>query len=320
MAGCTDLAFRRVARRFGCRFAFTEMVKDRPVCDGLARTFDRMRTEETDRPLGMQLVGREPGMLAEAAKRLEELGADVVDLNLGCPVPKVVKSGCGSALLKEPDRVARIVEAMARAVKVPVTVKMRTGFNEEDDRGFLEIARRAGEAGAAALTVHGRSRRQMYRGLASHEAIRAVKEAAAVPVIGNGDIRSGADARRMMEATGCDGVMLARGTLGNPWIYREAERALEGGEPGAPPSVRERAAVLREHFAHLRELYGDDNACTFIRRVIHWFVRGVHGAPALRQAGSRVVSPERFEEVAARFEAATPPSEQSGRSDEQVTR
>ncbi len=304
MAGCADLAFRRVARRLGCPFAFAEMVKDRPVLEGNRRTLEMLRTNPADRPLGMQILGREPALLREAARRLEGLGAEIIDINLGCPVPKVVKAGCGAALLREPDQVGRILEAVVPAVRVPVTVKIRSGFEEGDDEGFLRVARVAAAGGAAAVTVHGRSRAQLNRGLASLEAIRAVKEAVSVPVIGNGGIRTGADARRMAEATGCDGVMVARGALGNPWIFREVAAALEGREAPPPPAVAERAAVLREHFELLRGLYGDDRACRIGRKVFHWHVKGAAGSAALRERGNAIATPGQFEELVRVFEAS----------------
>jgi tRNA-dihydrouridine synthase B len=191
---------------------------------------------------------------------------------------------------------------MIRAVRVPVTIKMRTGFDEGDDERFYRIIRIASSCGVAAITVHGRTREQMYRGQANLETIRRAKEAASVPVIGNGDIRGGADAKRMFEATGCDGVMVARGALGNPWIYREIEQYLATGTLPPPPTRVERAAVLREHFAYQRELYGDALACRLIRRVIHWFVKGASGSAALREKGNRIESPEEFEALAAEFE------------------
>jgi nifR3 family TIM-barrel protein len=242
--------------------------------------------------------------MREAAKRLENLGADVIDVNLGCPVPKVVNDGCGAALLKEPAQVGRILDAMISAVKVPVTIKMRTGFDEGDDDRFLQVARIAGDCGVGAITVHGRTRKQMYKGYSNHEAIRAVKEVATVPVIGNGDIRSGADAKRMIEDTGCDGVMLARGALGNPWIYREVERYLETGALPAAPTIAEKATVLREHFQAVREIYGDRLAPHLIRRVIHWFVKGAAGSAALRDKGSHIETPEQFEELVREFEGS----------------
>lgn len=304
MAGCTDLAYRKIARRFGCQIAFTEMVKDRPVVQGNAKTLEMLQTADWDHPLGMQVVGRDPGLMRDAAVRLEALGADVIDINLGCPVPKVVNDGCGAALLREPEQVGRILDAMIPAVKVPVTIKMRTGFGDGDDDRFLQIAKLAGDCGVGAITVHGRTRKQMYTGFSNHEAIRAVKEAASVPVIGNGDIRSGADAKRMMEDTGCDGVMLARGALGNPWIYREVEQYLETGVIPPPPTVAEKAAVLREHFQAVREIYGDRLAPHLIRRVIHWFVKGASGSAALRDKGSHIETVEQFEALVCEFEGA----------------
>ncbi|MBI2930681.1 MAG: tRNA dihydrouridine synthase DusB [Planctomycetes bacterium] len=296
MVGCTDLAYRTIARRFGCEMAFCEMVKDRPVVEGHPRTLAMLRTDQHDRPVGMQLLGRDPAMLADAAQRLEQLGADVIDLNLGCPVNKVVDDGCGSALLKEPEHIGRILEKLVPAVRVPVTIKMRTGFDDGDDDRFLHIARIAGESGVAWITVHGRTRRQGYSGLSNTDAIRRVKDVAGVPVVGNGDIRCGADAKRMMDVTGCDGVMVARGALGNPWIYREIALALKGEPPPARPTAAERAAVLADHFALLRHDHGDEKALILVRPVIHWYVKGVPGAMALRGRGGRVRT---FEELLA---------------------
>jgi len=226
----------------------------------------------------------------------------VVDVNLGCPVPKVVDDGCGAALLKEPEQVGRILDAMVVAVRIPVTIKMRTGFGDGDDSRFLDIARMAGDRGAGAITVHGRTRKQMYTGFSNHEAIRAVKEVASIPVVGNGDIRSGADAKKMFEDTGCDAVMVARGALGNPWIYREIETYLETGAVAPPPSIAERAAVLRRHFAYLRETYGDEHACKAVRRVIHWFVKATPGSAALRDRANRLSSLEEVEGLIRDFE------------------
>ena len=306
MAGCTDLAYRRIARRFGCELAFCEMVKDRPVVEWNERTRDMLATSEWDRPLGMQLLGRDPNLLAEAAKRLEGLGCDVIDLNLGCPVNKVVKDQCGSALLREPDQVARIFEKLVPAVKIPVTMKMRTGFDEGDDARFLEVARIADQSGVAAITAHGRTQKQLYRGFSNHEAIRKVKQSVSIPVIGNGDIRSGADAVRMIEATGCDGVMLARGALGNPWIYREVQAALTGGEIPAGPTIADRAAVLADHFTYLRELYGDRHACLRVRRVVSWYVVGVVGGSDMRVRAFKVEEPAHVESIVADFAKSLP--------------
>jgi nifR3 family TIM-barrel protein len=293
MAGCTDLAFRRIARRHGCELAFAEMVKDLPAAQGHGRTLRMVRTADWDHPLGMQLVGRDPATMAEAARRLEGLGADVIDVNVGCPVRKIIRDGAGAALLKEPEQVARILEAMVPAVEVPVTVKMRTGFDEEDG-SFLKIAGYAEQCGAAAVTVHGRTRRQGFAGRSSFEAIRKVVEAVSIPVFGNGDVRTGEDAARMLRETGCAAVMLGRGTLGNPWIYREIETYLETGTILRPPTIEERARVLSDHFDLLREVHGDYVALLKIRPVIHWFARRDRGSKRLRMAGNLIDSIEGF--------------------------
>lgn len=303
MAGVTDLAYRKIARKFGCELAFTEMVKDIPVVRRNEKTLDMVRTADWDHPLGMQLVGRDPALMAEAACVLEGLGADVIDVNLGCPVRKVVSEGCGAALLKEPDQVGRVLDAMIAAVKVPVTIKIRTGFDGGDDDRFLRIVKIAGDCGAGAITAHGRTRAQQYTGFSNHEAIRAVKRAATVPVIGNGDIRSGADARRMFADTGCDGIMLARGTLGNPWIYREVGAALEGGATPPPPTTAERAAVLAEHFELLRELYGDDLACRRVRALIGWYTKGCAHSAQFRDRGFRAETPQAVYGIVREFSA-----------------
>lgn len=306
MAGVTDLAYRRIARNFGCELAFTEMVKDIPVMQRNARTLQMVQSADWDHPLGMQLVGRDPGTMAEAARVLEGLGADVIDINLGCPVRKVVSEGCGSALLKEPEQVGRILDAMIAAVRVPVTIKIRTGYESGDDERFLRVVKIASDCGVGAITAHGRTRRQQYKGQANLDAIRAVKRIAGVPVIGNGDIRCGADAQRMIEATGCDGVMLARGTLGNPWIYREVASYLATGTIPPAPTAAERAAVLTEHFELLRGLYGDEHACRKVRPVIMWYTRGFVGSARLRERGNQVQTPADAADVIRDFAASVP--------------
>lgn len=302
MAGITDLAFRRLARRYGCEMAYCEMVKDRPVVEGGPRTLDILRTAPDDHPLGMQLAGREPEMMAAAARRLEALGADVVDVNLGCPVSKIVSQGCGSALLKEPDQVGRIVEAMVKAVRVPVTVKIRTGFDEGDDDRFLRVVKRACEAGAAAIAAHGRTREQKFKGAANLESIRRVKEAVTCPVIGNGNIRSGADAVEMVRATGCDAVMVARGALGNPWLYREVQAALDGRPLPPAPTERDRGAAMMEQYDLLEELYGAERAPVLARKFVHFTVKGRPGSAEIRERGNRVASRADFEALVREFE------------------
>lgn len=296
MCGVTDVPYRRIARELGCGLAYCQMVKDVGVLLGNEKTKRLLATADWDRPLGMQLEGREPQKLSEAARMLEGLGADVIDVNLGCPVKKVVSDGCGAALLREPEQVGRIVEAMTRAVRVPVTIKMRTGFEEKADEGlFVRVARNAWRAGAAAITVHGRTRDQMYHGFSNHDAIRTIVQAVGCPVFGNGDIRTGADATRMVQATGCHGVMVARGAMGNPWLYREVEAALAGAPPPPRPSLAARAAGLARHFELARAFYGDYLACHVIRKVIHWYSTGLPGAAELRARANHVAVPEDFQ-------------------------
>ncbi len=297
MCGCSDLTFREIAREHECELAFCEMVKDDAVVRGNEKTRHLLATSAIDHPLGMQLVGREPATMAEAARRLEGLGADEINLNLGCPVPKVIKGGCGAALLKEPAQVGRILDAMTSAVRIPVTMKMRTGFASSEDPQFLEVARIAAAAGVASITVHGRTRAQAYTGFSNLEAIRAVVEHVACPVIGNGDLRCGADAARMMATTGCAAVMIARGALGNPWIYREAADAIAGREPAPAPTVAERVAMLEKHFALARERYRDEGACIRIRKVTGWYSANLREAAAIRSRGNLVRSPEDFRRV-----------------------
>lgn len=311
MAGCTDLAYRRIARDFGCDLAFCEMVRAEAVVRGDKGTLALVRTAEWDHPLGMQLFGRDPDLMSRAARRLQDLGADVIDVNLGCPVPKIVKSGCGSALLREPDQVGRIIEAMARAVSIPVTIKMRTGFEEGDDGRFLDVVRIACEAGVGAITVHGRTRDQRMRGDANHSAIRLAKEASSVPVIGNGNVYSGEDAEQMLEETGCDGVMLARGALGNPWIFRDIANYL-AGLPAAPqPTPLDRAEVLRRHFELMVPLYDEYGALLRIRRVCAWFITGIAGSADMRRRACLVETREAFHALVDEFASGAPVRETS---------
>ena len=308
MAACTDLPYRRIARRFGCGMAYCEMVRDRAVVARNDATMEMLATADDDHPLGMQLLGRDPAMLAEAAKILEDLGADVIDLNLGCPVNRIVADACGSALLKEPEQVGRILEELVPAVKIPVTIKMRTGFSEGDDERFIRLVRIASASGVAAITAHGRTRKQGFSGMANLDAIRAVKENASCPVVGNGNIRSGADAAKMFDATGCDAVMVARGALGNPWIYRDIECHLDTGAAATPVSPAARAEVLRDHFALLRAHYGGELAVRRMRRIVPWYVKGVPGSAEMRNRSNSLTTPADFEAIAAAFAGADPAS------------
>jgi nifR3 family TIM-barrel protein len=301
MANCTDLAFRLIARAQGMPFAFLEMVSSEALVRDVPQTLDMMRTLPEDRPLGAQLVGCDPAVMGEAAARIEAMGFDLLDLNLGCPVPKVVSKGGGSMLLREPDTARRIFDRVVRAVtRIPVTVKMRLGFSDASGREAAGIARIAEDCGVDAVAVHGRTREQGYTGAANYEAIRRVKEAVAIPVIGNGDVVDGASALRLRAVSGCDGVMLGRGALGNPWIYREIAAALDGAAPPPKPEFEERKRVLREHIA-LQE-HHDPFPVGPLRRIICWYFKDVPGVAQFRDRIHRAQSVDEMRDLLETFQ------------------
>lgn len=300
MAGCTDLAFRLVARRHGLRFAFLEMISAETFVRNHPETHARMRMDQEDWPVGVQLVGCDPGVVGEAAAKVEEMGFPLVDLNLGCPVPKVVCKGGGSQLLREPETAGAIFRRVVRSVKrIPVTVKMRLGYSDGSGAEAVRVARLAEEAGVDAVAVHGRTREQGYAGAADHEAIRRVREALSIPVIGNGDVTDGDSALRLKRISGCDGVMLGRGALGNPWVYRQVEAALAGQVPPPPPAPEERKRVALEH---IRLLCGyEERPEGPLRRVICWYFKEFPGAAEFRD---RVHRAQTVGEIRALVEAA----------------
>lgn len=306
MANCTDLPFRLVARAHGMRFAFLEMVSSEALVRDVPQTYEMMKTLPEDRPLGAQLVGCDPEVMGEAASKVESMGYDLVDLNLGCPVPKVVGKGGGSMLLREPDTAERIFTRVVRSVKrIPVTVKMRLGFSDSTGAEAARIARIAQACGVAAVAVHGRTREQGYTGRANYEAIRRVKEAVDIPVIGNGDVVDGESALRLKAVSGCDGIMLGRGALGNPWIYREIESALEPGSAPPPrPDLAERKRVLLRHLE--LQVRHHDWPVGPLRRIICWYFSNCHGVSAFRDAIHRAQSVEAMRGLIQAFNPADP--------------
>jgi len=275
MAGVTDLAFRAVCRGLGAGLTFTEMVSAKALVYQDGKTRGLLRLGEGEHPAGAQIFGSDPACMAEAAAlALEISGADFIDINMGCPVGKVVRSGDGSALMRDPEKAMRIIESVARAVGCPVTVKIRKGW-DKGSVNAVEFSRMAQSAGAAAITVHGRTRTQMYSGKADWDIIREVKSAVAVPVLANGDVFTAGDAVRILKYTGADMAMVGRGALGDPWIFIQARALLDGGEAPPRPPVGERAETAMRQFEMAAEQKGERIACLEARKHYAWYLRGV---------------------------------------------
>jgi tRNA-dihydrouridine synthase B len=283
MAGITDRPFRRLARRFGAALAVSEMVSARPELRESRKTRLRLDHAGEPGPVSVQIAGADPQMLADAARLNVAGGADIIDINMGCPAKKVCNVHAGSALLEDEALVARILEAVVAAVDVPVTLKIRTGPAPER-RNALRIARIAEAAGVQALAIHGRTRACAFGGQAEYESIAEVKSRVRIPVIANGDVHTPEDAKRVLEATGADGVMVGRAAQGRPWLFREIAHYLATGERLAPPPAREIGAVLVEHLDGLYDLYGGEHGARVARKHIGWTVRALPGGEALRSS------------------------------------
>ncbi|MGP1349673.1 MAG: tRNA dihydrouridine synthase DusB [Stomatobaculum sp.] len=296
MAGVSDLPFRLLCREQGCELAVTEMVSAKAVHYKNRGTADLLRSTEADRPLALQLFGSDPEVCGEAAVQLEEGPWDILDFNMGCPVPKVVNNYEGSRLMTDPALAEKVVTAMTKRVRKPVTVKIRAGFDHAH-RNAPEFAKMLEQAGAAAVTVHGRTREEYYRGRADRSIIRAVKEAVRIPVIGNGDITSAEEAKKMFEETGCDGIMIARGAEGNPWIFSEVRSCLEQGIIPARPSAEERKKMILRHMEMQIQQDGEHMGILKMRSHIAWYLHGIPNAAQIRNEVNTAVSAGALKEI-----------------------
>ena len=283
MAGVTDAAFRRLCSEMGAAYTVTEMVSAKAVEYKDKKTAGLADLSRDRRPVFLQIFGCEPDTMALAAERLMVFSPDGFDVNMGCPVPKIAGNGSGSALLKTPTLCGEIVSAMVQRVPVPVTVKLRAGWDQEH-KNAVEVAKYCEDAGAAAICIHGRTKDQMYLGQADWEIIRAVKEAVRVPVIGNGDVSDAQSACLMLEQTGCDLVMVGRGALGNPWIFREINAYLtDSCRILPPPGIAERIVVIRRHIGAMCEQKGETRAMKEARKHVGWYLHGLRGAAEFRR-------------------------------------
>lgn len=296
MAGVSDLPFRLLCREQGAGMVCTEMVSAKAISFHNKNTVALLETSPAEHPVSLQLFGADPDIISEMAAYIEERDFDVLDLNMGCPVPKVAGNGEGSALMRNPKLVEQIVSKTVRAIKKPVTVKIRKGFTASEVNA-VEIARIAEASGAAAVAVHGRTREQYYTGTADWDIIRQVKEAVSIPVWGNGDVFTPEDAKRMKEETGCDGIMVARGAKGNPWLFKRILHYLETGELLPPPTAEEVKKMIVRHGTLQTEFRGEEIAMREMRKHVAWYTAGFPHSSALRNDINQVETLEELERL-----------------------
>ena len=297
MAGVTDTAYRIIAHDMGCPLCYAEMVSSQGIHFRNERTLTMLESEPGERPLAMQIFANTPEMAAEAAKYVENLGtADILDFNMGCPAPKIVKNGEGSALMRDPDKAYAILSAIRKAVKMPFTVKMRKGWDDEHVN-VLEIAKIAEAAGVDAIAVHGRTREQFYSGKADWDIIAEVKKTVKVPIIANGDVRTCQDLQKILDVTGADGVMIGRGAQGNPWIFKQLTHFLRTGEILPKPTMQERAEVIIRHLDLLLKYKGDYIGPREMRKHATWYTRGITHGAILRDKFNKAEKREDFIDI-----------------------
>ena len=307
LAGITDLPFRLLCKEQGAALVYTEMISAEGLIRRQPATVDILETRPEEKPVSFQLFGRKPESMAEAARIISGKGADLIDINMGCPVKKVVRGGSGAALLKDLNEAVAVIKAVVSASSVPVTIKVRAGWSPNC---FVaaELARAAEGAGVAAIAVHGRYASQGFSGHADWSTIKAVKDAVSIPVMGNGDIVTAMDAKRMIDETGCDLVMVGRGTLGNPWIFREINEYLESGNSAPHPDRAERCEMLLRHMRMMTTRRGEVAGVRVMRKHAAWYSKGLHGSPEFRNKINHALEINEFEEAVKEFFAGQSPA------------
>lgn len=296
MAGVTDKAYRIIAKNFGCGLVYTEMVSDKGLLYEQERTAAIADTKGEDPPITVQIFGSDIESMEKAAAKAERLGAHLIDINMGCPTPKIVKNGDGAALMLDLPKARLIIRAVVNVVKVPVTIKFRKGWNE-NSINCVELAGIAEQEGASAVAVHGRTREQYYSGKADWDAIKMVKKQVSIPVIGNGDIWTAENALQMMEYTNCDAVMIGRASMGNPFIFQAAVELIENGRKIEPPSIEERIATAIRHLNLACEYKGEAIATREMRKHLAWYIKGIRGAARIREEINKTSTKEEMVKI-----------------------
>ena len=316
MAGVTDALFRRLFKRFGLGLTVSEFVSANSLVRMNRRSLEMIEVYDDERPTSVQLHGNDPRVMAEAAAFVEECGADIVDINFGCPAPKITKGGDGAAILRDPDLAVAICAAVRKAVRrVPVTCKMRLGW-DADNFTFIEIARRAEAEGIDAFTLHGRYGKQFYKPSARWEYVARLKEALHVPVIGNGDVASAQDALERLRQTGADGIMVGRAALGNPWLLREISAAMRGAARPPAPTIGERMDFALEHFDAMLQRYGATSGMLQMRKHLGWYVKGVHDASSIRERINKATEPAAVRALLEEARSAQPAERDGAEADD----